>query len=619
MAGWWGSLLEVDLSTGAVDRKALDEATLKQYLGGTGLGVRLAWDRIPPGTDPLGPENLLMFLVGPLSGTGYPSSGRYELVFLSPLTGVLCDSSSGGSFGAELKRAGVDGLVVKGRAARPAYLWISDGRVEVRDASRLWGRDALETQEAVRAELGDSRVRVAAVGPAGERGVLFACVINDDGRAAGRGGGGAVMGAKNLKAVAVRGRRRVPLADPGAFDRERSKVKKERSDPGWEGLSRYGTATVLDNNWGTGDVPVKNFSVGLWEQGCLNLGGKRMSQTILVEGRGCHACRIRCGRWVRVPRHPYAFVGPGPEYESLAALGTLNLVDDLEAVAYAAHLCNLYGLDTISTGSVVAFATEAMERGLLSPADLGGLHLSWGDASALVAAVELIGEAKSPGGRLLGQGVRRLSARLGGGAADFACEVKGLEAPMHDPRCYFSLGLTYAVSNRGACHLHGYSNSFERRDPLPEWGLCGDHRRFKEGKAQVAAVAQDHAALVDSLVLCSFMPLFYRLQPSDLALALNAATGAEFCALGLRRAGERISNLHRCYNLRAGLGKADDRLPPRMVEPLAEGGHAGKALPLARLLREFYEVRGWDENGRPTRGKLEELGLGEVAEALAGA
>ncbi len=621
MNGYMGKLLRVNLTTGKATEEPLDVQQARHYMGGTGLGARLIYNEVPPEADPLGPQNKLAFMTGPLTATRFPTAGRYQLVFKSPLSHTLTASSSGGFWGNELKQAGYDGLIVEGQSARPLYLWITDDGVEFRDASHLWGMDALKVQDAIREELGDPKARVAAIGPAGENRVLISCVTNDVGRNPARGGNGAVMGAKKLKAIAVHGTKRVSLANEESFN---ALVKKLVGGewpviPGSEGLTPYGTALSLDSGWGTGDIPVKNWQVGEWMEGCLKISGERMAETILVRPMGCYRCHIRCGRYVRIEEGPYAMEGAGPEYETLAMLGTNCLIDDLEAVAYANHLCNAYGMDTVSTGSAVAFAMEVFEKGLLTREDTGGIDLTWGKAEAMVQVVELMRQNKGIGA-LLNQGIRRASAEIGGGSEDFAYQVKGLEAPAHDPRCNFSLAATYATGPRGACHLQGYSHCWDgAEDPFPEWGVTGMTPKYdNKGKGILAKFAQDYAAICNSMVICVYTVLYHPIQPSDLAAFLGPVTGWEYTPRTLLTLGERIGILRRAYNNRVGFSREDDCLPKRALERLDTSASAGQVPDLEYQLEEYYQARGLAPDGRPTREKLLELGLDDVIQDLYG-
>jgi len=618
MDGYMGKILRVDLTAQKVKEEPLDPNLARDFIGGTGLGDRIIYEEVPPSTEPLSPENKIVFATGPVTATSYPGSARYQICFKSPLTGILCDASSGGYWGADFKRAGYDALIIEGVSPHPVYLWIHDGKVEFREASHLWGQDALEVQEAIRKELGDEKIRVACIGPAGEKQVLLSCIINDEGRAPGRGGNGAILGAKKLKAIAVRGTGTFPIHDPESYNALCKEIAKDNAtSPGIALMREYGTAMHLDNYWSTGDIPIKNWQIGLWEEGCKNLGGKKMKETILVPHNVCYRCTLGCSRWVVIDDDPYKMEGPGPEYETLGALGTMCLIDNLNAVSFANDLCNRYGIDTISTGVSIAFAMEAYEKGLITQKDAGGMELKWGDDQAMIGMVHQIGK-KEKIGALLGQGVKRAAEKLGRDSWEYAVHVKGLESPMHDPRTFFSLAPTYAGGPRGACHLHGFTPLWEGvEDPVPEWGLKGIHPLFvNEGKGLIAKLCQDFTAVVNSMVSCYFVAFI--LKPSDLAPVLTAATGTEYTSESLLKVGERIMALHRAYNNLCGISGKDDVFVPRQLEPTKEGGNAGKVPDMKILMEEFYRVRGWTPDGKPSRETLESLGLEDVAEALYG-
>jgi aldehyde:ferredoxin oxidoreductase len=618
MNGYMGKILRVNLTTRECKEEPLKPKLARDYIGGTGLGDRIIYDEVPPRTDPLSPENKIVFTTGPVTATRFPSSARYQVCFKSPLTGILCDSSSGGYWGTDFKQSGYDALIIEGASPDPVYLWIHDEKVEIRDASHLWGQDAIRVQETIQAELGDQKIRVACIGPAGEKQVLLSCIINDEGRAPGRGGNGAILGSKKLKAIAVRGSKTFPLYDPDTYNNLCKRIARDNATaPAIANLREYGTAQVLDNFWSFGDVPVKNWKVGLWEEGCKSLGGKKMKDTILVPHLACYRCTIGCSRWVKIDEGPYQMEGPGPEYETLGTLGTMCLVDNLNAVSFANDLCNRYGLDTISAGAAIAFAMEAYEKGLITRQETGGVDLKWGNEQAMIEMVHQIGK-KEKVGSLLGQGVKRAAEKLGGDSWKYAVHVKGMESPMHDPRAFFSMGLTYAVGPRGACHLHGHSPLWEGgEDPLPEWGLKGAYPLFvSEGKGKLVKLSQDYTAVVNSMVSCYFITFI--LKPSDLAAVLSAATGTKYTPQSLLKAGERIMALHRAYNNRCGIGRKDDVLAPRQLEPTQEGGNAGKVPDMEVMLKEFYKESGWTPGGKPSRKTLESLGLKDVARDLYG-
>lgn len=607
-----GKVLRVDLTEGKTAVETLPSDFLRQYIGGSGLGAKLLFEATTAATDPLGPDNPLLFLTGPLTGTKVPLSGRHAVVAKSPLTGIWGEADSGGTWGVKLKRAGYDGIIVTGKAAAPVYLWVHGGEAEIRPAAHLWGKDTFATEEAVCAETQKSAA-VACIGPAGEKMVLLSAIMNDgkDARAAGRCGLGAVMGSKNLKAVAVYGTQLPPVAEPERLDALVKQavpriVDKTRS------FSQYGTSGGLMLAEKMGDLPIKNWRVGAWEKGAERISGQTMAETILTGNYHCSGCVIGCGRVAKQYFPPFTGIdGGGPEYETLGMLGSAALVDNLEAVAKANELCNRYGIDTISTGSAVAFAMEAYERGIITGQDTGGLKLEWGSGEAMLRLVEMIGRQEGIGA-LLGQGTRRAAAELGGLAAEFAIHVKGLDLPAHDPRAYSSLAVGYATSNRGACHLQGFSYAFERGLKSPDLGYPEPLDRFAvEGKGVLAAKTQDLMCLFDSLKLCKFI-LNGGIDVHDMAEWLNAVTGWDATVGELLRTGERLYNLKRLYNVRCGISRKDDVLPLRILtHPRREGG-AGEHLPaFGPMLNEYYRYRGWSEEGIPLPGKLAELGLPE--------
>ena len=615
MLGYMGRILRVDLTWRTITEEPIDAETARAFIGGSGYGTKIIHDEVPGDTDPLGPANKLVFMTGPLTGTIFPTTTRYEVCTKSPLTNMWLATSSAGWWARDFKLAGYDGLIVEGAADSPVYLWINDGKAEIRDAGALWGLDSDQTQEAIRAELGDENIKISCIGPAGEKQVLLACVMNDEQRAAGRGGAGAVMGSKNLKAVAVRGTGKVPVADEAALKEGAKNVRAAiKGHPVVSQFTPYGTAGLLEHSWVSGDTPNKNWAKGEWREGCEALNGRTMAETILVPHQACHGCFIRCARWIKIDEGRFAMEGPGPEYETLAAFGTMVMNDDLEAVCWANDLCNRYGVDTISTGSAIAFAMEAYEKGVISRED-AGCDLTWGNVDAIIEMTEQIGSARGLGA-LLGQGVKRAAAQLGQGTEDYAVHVKGMEVPYHDSRAYTSMVPVYATGTRGACHMHGAAFVMEQGAPRPDTGApVGDIDRFsREGKAILAMLSQDKASVVDSLTLCMICSdgMIY----ADMAAALQAATGEPWDAERVGKTGERITNLQRVFSMKCGITGADDTLPRRLLEGVPDGSHAGQAPDLAYMLADYYRERGWDEKGRPTEAKLRELGLLEIVGAF---
>ncbi len=612
-----GQLLRVDLGQGTCQPEPIDDADLRRYLLGSGLAARIFAREMGPALDPLDPDSPLLAFNGLLTGTFSPTGCRSSWCGRSPLTGIWNEANMGGHWGAELRFAGYDGLIITGRAPEPVYLWIHDtarqkvGEVELRPAGHLWGLDHFGTFARLRDET-DPKAQIACIGPAGENQVPLASVMQggqDHARTAGRGGMGALLGAKNLKAVVVRGTDKPGYPDMGAFRafvRDINAFIKERS----VGLSQLGTAGGVLATEATGDLPLKNWTLGSWPDGAARISGQRMAETIFTRHTHCFACPIGCGKNVEIQEGPYAGVqGHGPEYETLAGFGGNCQCDDLNAIARMNDLCNRYGLDTISTSSVLAFGMEAYEKGLLSLQDTGGLALTWGDASAMIEAIHAIARGEGLG-RLLGGGVRAAAARLGPEAEAFAVHVKGLEVPYHDPRAFVSMAANYATSVRGACHLESLSYWMGYGVHWQGWYDPQDHDRLEStGKAQVAFDFQNYMGLFNPLGICKFIAKG-EVEPQHVVDLVNVATGWNWTVKDLLATGERLFNLKRLINLRLGVTAAGDTLPPRLrLEPRPSGSAAGILPDLEPMLAEYYALRGWDQAGVPTRQRLEALGL----------
>lgn len=609
-----GKILRVDLSTQAVKTEELRPEIARMFLGGSGLCAYYLYQLTGPETSPLGPENPLVFMTGPLTGTKVPLSGRHEVAMRSPLTGIYGEADVGGKWGTEFKKTGYDGVIVTNKAPKPVYLWIHDRSIDFRDAGHVWGKTTYETDEILRKET-DIKALTQCIGPAGEQLAPIAAILTDghDGRALARCGPGAVMGSKNLKAMVAKGELPVPLHDEDALTRlireMGPKIVKDTKS-----LHNFGTSGGTVTIEQIGDLPVKNWLEGSFTEGAQKISGQKMAESILTGYYYCGACIVGCGRVVAVSQGKYAPVrGAGPEYETVATLGAQALIDDLEAIAKAHELSNLYGMDVISVGTIVGFAIEAYERGLIGPQDTDGLKLTWGNADAMVELVHRIGRREGIG-RLLGEGVRRAAQALGGMAAEFAMETKGLEFPAHDPRAYNSVGLGYATSNRGACHLQGGTHWFERNVTMPDLGYPEIQDRFAvDGKGEFVAKMQNLMALFDSAKLCKFI-LFGGVKATHLLNWINYVTGFNWDLPTMMQTGERIFNLKRLYNVRLGVSRKDDTLPPRILtHRRGTGGAANNLPPLGTLLNQYYQYRGWDEMGRPTPQKLQELELDALA------
>lgn len=613
-----GTLLEVDLTTGEIGHLALSETLFRRYLGGSGLAARLLYDELDTDVDPLAPEAPLLFLNGLLTGIPVVCGNKISVCARSPLTGIWGESRAGGYFGRELARAGLSGVMIHGQAPEPVVLWIDDGRAELRPAAHLWGEDTIETSDLVREEL-DPTAQVAAIGPAGERLVRFASIMfgGHDARAAGRTGIGAVMGAKRLKAIAVRGISRPEIARPEDF----REAMREAMPIAHEGAGRLfdgGTASGVPLIEACGDLPIQNWRLGSWAEGAAKVAPQNHFDRVLDRHYGCFACPIRCGKIVTLPDGPHAGIrSHAPEYETTAGFGPLCLNDDYDTIVAANDLCNRAGLDTISASAAVAFAMEAFERGLLSRDDCGGIEPAWGSGDAILALVQAIARREGIG-ELLGEGVRRAAEAIGGGAASFAIHTKGLEYPYHDPRAFISMAPSYATGTRGACHLDSFSYllgyGVAMRDLGIEAGVLEPHAH--DGKARVALEMQNLMAVYDALGICKFVARDGT-GPSTLASWLNLITGWDVTADELMETGARLFALKRAYGLRCGIRRPDDTLPDRLLTLDRQTGGAAGSLPdLPRLLRDYYALRDWDPDGFPSPARLTALGLADVADDL---
>ncbi len=600
MHGWMGRILRIDLSKKKISSQPLTNEQAELFLGGRGLGAEILFRELPRGIDPLSPENKLIFATGPLTGTGAPTSGRYSVTTRSPLTGTIFDSNSGGHFGVQLKRSGWDAVVLDGRADRPSYIWIHDDATEIRNADHVWGLDTHATEDTVKSET-HKDAKVACIGPAGERQVLISSIINDKHRAAGRGGVGAVMGSKNLKAIAVLGNREPTIANKEEFAvAARMSLEAISKNPVTkDSLPNYGTAVLVNIMNEIGALPTFNFQRGYYEDADA-ISGETIRERLLEKRVACDACTIACGRATKIPGSDRQ--GEGPEYETVWAFGAACGVRDLEGIAEANYLCNEYGLDTISTGSTIACAMELSASGHLS----GGPR--FGDAEAMVNCVRLIGE-RSGIGNELAEGSLRLARRHG--HPECSMSVKGLEMPGYDPRGIQGMGLAFATSNRGACHLRGYMISAEVLG-----NPCLVDRFKTDGKASLTILLQDISAATDSMVLCRFSQ--FAMNPGHYAHLLQTATGVPFTAMDLISIGERIYNLERIFNARDGFNRKDDSLPMRLLEtPLPEGHSKNTTVALDLMLDEYYRLRGWTADGVPTTSTLSEVKLGYASKQIA--
>ncbi|MDY6796354.1 MAG: aldehyde ferredoxin oxidoreductase family protein [Actinomycetota bacterium] len=621
MFGFHGKLLRVNLSDGVISQESIDEGLFRRFMGGAGVATMYLWEEVPQGADPLGPENELIFMTGSLTGATAPSTGRYSVVFKSPLTGIWGQANSAGFWGVSLKKTGFDGIIFEGISPEPVYLVVTDDEGELRDASHLWGKDVADTTDSIREELG-KEFRVACIGTSGENLVRYSAVMNDYHRAAGRCGGGAVMGSKNLKAIAANGSHPFEIADRPHF-KEAAKEQFELLNQNMLkiGLEAFGTNMVLDMVNVRGGFPTRNWQTGVFPQ-VEEINATALTEKILVQKKACFSCPIYCGRDSEIRKGPYKGErGEGPEYESVGAFGAMCGIGDLEAITMANFLCNDYGLDTISTGSTIAFAMECYEKGILTKSDTDGLELNFGDTEVMIDLVHKIARREGIGD-LLAEGTRRVAEKLGKGSERFAMNVKGLELPCYDSRAVKLTGLSYATANRGGDHITAFVQGPTYLDVpflVVEESMIEDPLVENVEEVKISKDLEDALTVFDCAGACKFMGMCLAIE-EWIDLIRYGLGWDDFSVDEFRTIGERVYNLARSYSVREGLTAADDTLPGRLLEePLPEGPAKGQVNNLAPLLEAYYEMRGWDKaSGRPTRGKLEELGLEECISTLWG-
>ncbi len=600
MNGWTGTTLRVNLTTGDIKKEPTNLQDARNFIGARGLASKILTDEIDPKIDPLSPANKLIFAPGPLSGTMAPSMGRYDVVCKAPLTNLIAASNSGGSFGPELKFAGYDMVILEGAAKKPAYLWIKDDAVELRDASAVWGMNVPDTTDTLRA-VTDEDAKVACIGPAGEKKVLFASIMNEMGRAAGRSGVGAVMGSKMLKAIVVVGTKPVTVADPDAFEKAVMVAREKISTHpvGGTGLRVYGTDVLVNILNSVGSLPTRNFHDGYFAN-ADKFGGESLTAKYLTRPRGCFSCIISCGRATKVTNPKFAGEGEGPEYESAWCFGSDCGIDDMDAITKANYICNDLGLDTITMGSTIACAMDLYESGHISLKDTGGMAVPFGDPELMVKLVEMTGNREGFGDQLA-EGSYRLATRYG--HPEFSMTAKMQEMAAYDPRGVQGIGLNFATNNRGGCHVRGYTISPE---VLGVPFKVDQHAT--EGKPGLVITFQNLTAALDSCGTCLFTT--FGIGADELAALLSAVTGIQYSTEDFMKAGERIWNLERMFDLKSWITAKDDKIPERMMkEAIHTGPSKGEVSHVDQMLPEYYQLRGWDAKGVPTPEKLKELSL----------
>jgi len=599
--GYTGKILIIDLKTKTFETEKTDLESAEDFIGAKGLGAKILIDRLPKNTDPLEPENILMFTTGPLTGTSAQTSGRGTVITKSPQTGLFLDSHFGGIFAAEIKKAGWDLIILKNRSDTPIYLIIKDGAVEFENASEMWGKECLETHKWIQEHVG--KFKTAVIGPAGENLVKISAITIDGHRHAGRGGSGAVMGSKNLKAIALSGSNKIPLHDSEKFKlRSKDVLRKINENDFIPKRRKFGTPYWVKLINEEGFIPTKNYQEGFFEHG-NDIDADTMQEKIVDSSGACYNCVIACWNKSSIKSGIHKGVSLiGPEYETIALMGSNLGVENIEDVAFLNERCNEYGLDSISLGGVLGFAIEAFNKGIISKEDLGGYALDWGKTEELARLISDISNRTTRISYLLGEGVRGASSEIGKKSEEFAVHAKGLEIPGYDPRGTFGMGLAYATSDRGGCHQRAWTVKAELFNP--------EFERFSfKGKASIVKEVQDERSVFFSLVLCDFAPI----SEEDCVDMLNLATGFNHTVESYLLAGERIWNLIRLFNIREGLKPGDDKLPPRFYNDSFSDGPAKdiviKKEEFEKSLDEYYKIRGWDKKGIPTKEKLEELNL----------
>jgi aldehyde:ferredoxin oxidoreductase len=610
--GYTGKILRVNLSILSSKEESLSESLVKNYLGGAGFAIKYLYDELKPGTPALGKDNKLIFAVGPLTATGAPCASRMAVAARSPLTGAMGMALSGGQFPSEMKKAGFDMLIIEGKAEKPVYISIKDGEVRFHKDAKLTGMMTTDTQLFIKEELGDWNYRIACIGPAGEKKVPIACIVNER-RAAGRKGLGAVMGSKNLKAIAVLGTKKPTVADAASFKKARAAMLKAMKDSAvlYPQFSKAGTPMVVDPMTEMGIYSIKNWSA----TGQINMVpglGRAAQDTMIIARNPCYDCPVGCSQVKLVTQGPYAgYLSEGPEFETTYSLGSEVGVDYLPAVIAADRLCDEYGIDTISAGVAIGWAMELYEKGILTKKDTDGIALKFGNHAAMIEMLRKIAYQEGLG-ELLGKGTKKASQKIGKGTSDYAMQVKGLEMPAYDVRGAKAHGLNYATSYTGADHNRGYAFQEIFDIPIPE----KVDRNATKGKGRLTKWNQDiRAVTCDCATMCAFLldmavPAVACQNTADL---VNAAAGTNFTAQDIEKIGERLNNVARLFNIGEGFTRKDDTFPKRiMTEPIKAGASKGQTISQAALdemLDEYYMVRGWDKNGNPTPAKLKELGI----------
>ncbi len=609
--GYWQIVLRVNLTTGEISKEKVAESIWKKYLGGSGYGAKVLYDEVGPDVAPYDAENRLIFAAGPLQAAKQTGAAKFTVISKSPVTGIFGESAAGGTWGASFKAAGYDALIVQGKAAKPVYLQINDDDVEICDASKYWGSDAYDAADGILGDCGLEKASICTIGQAGENKVAIACIVVDKHSFAGRCGLGAVMGAKNLKAVVARGSKATPVYDAEKLKGLNKDINKSIHDNTKDWLRLHGTPFVEIGCDQAGDTPTKNWQLGGWPEGAEKLGVPAYTDTLEAKPHACSSCVVGCHRDITVAEpQEYAMKGPGPEYESLGMLGNNCLMDDVKALSKMNDLCNRYGVDSISMGSFLGFTMDLLEKGIIKPEDIGGVDLKWGDKENMIRLIHELGMKKPGFGELFADGIVPAAKKFGPEAEELAPHVKGLDLPAHDPRAFFALAVNYATGSVGPHHERGNPQVASGGFLLPEAGVSEEVDRFKmEDSEYVAAKYQDYGTLTQAICHCKFM-FFGGYSLTNMLETMNALTGWDWSMEEMLRTAERIFTLQRMVNVKYGIDRKDDKLPAAMFKASEDGGRAGKAPhDFEEALDRYYDLRGWDNTGIPTHATVSSLGI----------
>lgn len=613
--GYWEKIARIDLSNNSIRYEKLDISIYKKFLGGSGLGAYLIYKELDPNISPFSSDNRLIFALGPFHGTLIPGGIKWSVISKSPLTNTFADSAAGGSWGLKLKRAGYDALIIQGIAPKPSFLLIDKDHVVIEDAKDLWGKDTFTTHEILYRKYKSLNPSIACIGRAGENKVAIANIVVDKSSFAGRCGLGAVMGSKNLKAIIISGKcnKKMKVADEEKLNYLSKKLQKNVGTSSYaEATRKHGRANAIIPYEQMGNLPVRYWTGDSWKKGAKKIGAPNFTNQLNAKGLSCIYCPIACHRKVDINYNNEIIRVAGPEYETLGMLGSCLDINEVKIIAMANHMCNLYGIDTISLGAYVGFIIRCFEEGLISKKDYPELKIEWGSGTLLVKMIEQISEKKDLGS-LFSNGILSAARQIGGSAEKLTAQVKNLDIPSYDPRAFFSMAINYATGNRGACHVRGFAMACAEGFLLPEVGINKSCNRFTmKRKDFITAKYQDFCTLCNSIGLCNTM-LIAGMNLTNIAQCFNSITGWDYSVYDLMKAGERVFTLQRMINIRFGFTRKDDTLPDIFFEPAKSGGRAGKIPePFEETLEKYYLTRGWDKAGKPTKEKIIELGLEKI-------